>query len=54
VVIVSVSTYLTTVSEIHEMLERVLGGDTRHMEPRAAELAVEDFELYLGLCDEGW
>jgi hypothetical protein len=38
--------YLTTAREIHKMLERVLGGDTRHLESRAAELAVEDFELY--------
>ena len=42
--------YLTTVEEIREMLEKVLGGDTRHLEPEVAELAVEDFAQYWGLC----
>jgi hypothetical protein len=41
--------YLTTAEEIREMLERVLGADTRDGEP-AAEIAAEDLAWFADIA----
>ena len=43
--------YLTGTEEIRDLLDRVLGGDTRHLEPALAELSVGDFALYMDMVE---